>query len=226
MTKTVKALFKHLRSSKNNLFKGSILLLLITGIASPKIILAQNSTQAYRVVNRSMHLDKKSDALHLNEVEGAGIAWIKNKTFTNGTIEFDVKGKDTLQSSFVGIAFNGLNDTTYQCIYFRPFNFLAADPVRKSHAVQYIAMPRHDWPTLRDNFPNQYEQPISTPPNPNEWFHVKIQVSEKQISVYVNGNKDAALTLKPLVNTWGKMIGYWAGNGSGGDWKNLKITSR
>ncbi len=73
-----------------------------------------------RVVNRTMVNDS---TIHLNEAPGAGIAWIKNKQFASGTIEFDVKGKNVLQQSFVGIAFHGVNDSTYDAIYFRPFNF-------------------------------------------------------------------------------------------------------
>ena len=54
--------------------------------------------------------------------------------------------------------------------------------------------------------------------------HVRIKVESKKISVYVNDNKQPALTVEPpLVNTNGKKIGFWAGNTSGGDWKNLKI---
>jgi hypothetical protein len=163
------------------------------------------------------------EVIHLNEGEGPGIAWIIDKTFTQGTIEFDEKGKDEFQRSFVGIAFHGLNDTTYEAIYFRPFNFRATDPVRKAHAVQYIANPNYDWPKLRADFPNKYEQPVSSDLDPNQWFHVKINVSGKKISVYVNGNNKPVLEVKSLVNTSGKMIGFWVGNGSNGEWKNFKI---
>gem|GEM_PF-6071604 len=29
----------------------------------------------------------------------------------------------------------------YEAVYFRPFNFRSSDPVRKGHAVQYVANP-------------------------------------------------------------------------------------
>jgi len=175
------------------------------------------------VVNR--HLSFSTDgSLHLDEADNAGFAWLNNRQFTYGTIEFDVKGNDKLQGSFVGIAYHGLNDSTYECVYFRPFNFMADDPVRKSHGVQYIAVPKYDWPVLREQHPNKYEQAVMPAPNPNAWFHVRITIGAKKVNVYVNGVPKAALEVEPLVKTGGTKIGYWVGYSSPGDWKNLKIT--
>lgn len=175
------------------------------------------------VVNRKLSFGKDG-SLHLNEADNAGFAWLKGRQFQTGTIEFDVKGSDKLQASFVGIAFHGVNDTTYECVYFRPFNFLAADPVRKSHGVQYIAIPNFDWPILRKNHPNKYEQAVIPAPDPNGWFHARIVVNPEKIKVYVNGNQTAVLQVDPIVSANGTKIGYWVGFGSAGDWKNLKIT--
>lgn len=187
------------------------------------ITLAQDLKGKFKVVNRSIRLDKTSGTINLDEVDGAGIAWIKKEKFTTGIIEFDVKGKDKLQQSFVGIAFHGLNDTTYESIYFRPFNFRAADPERRAHAVQYIALPGNDWPKLREDFPGKYEQPVSPALDPNDWFHVKIVVSTRFIKVYVNNSTQPVLEVESLAELKGEMIGYWVGDGSGGDWKGLKI---
>ena len=177
----------------------------------------------YTVINRTISAGADPGSVHLNEKEGVGIAWINSEKFTNGVIKVDIKGKDQLQASFVGIAFHGVNDSTYECIYFRPFNFRATDAVRKTHAVQYIAPPKFDWPKLRNEFPLKYEQPISPPPDPNEWFHARITVESKSIKVYVNGSATPSLVVEPLMHTDGTMIGLWAG-GTDGDWKNLKIT--
>nr|WP_067055886.1 family 16 glycoside hydrolase [Mucilaginibacter sp. L294] len=185
---------------------------------------AKPKTADLTVVNRRLSIGQDG-SLHLNGLDNAGLAWLNKKQFKNGIIEFDVKGNDIPQGSFVGIAFHGLNDTTYECVYFRPFNFLSADAVRKSHGVQYIAVPKYDWPLLREKYPNKYEQAVVPAPNPNAWFHVRITVTGKKISVYVNGVQNAVLEVNPLVNTGGTKIGYWVGNGSPGDWKNLKITN-
>src|SRR5688572_21152277 len=68
-----------------------------------------------------------------------GIAWLKGVTFSEGTIELDLRGRDVLQKSFLGIAFHGIDTGTFDAIYFRPFNFRSEDPVRKIHAVQYVS---------------------------------------------------------------------------------------
>ena len=61
-------------------------------------------------------------------------------------------------------------------------------------------------------------------PNPNDWFHARIVVESNRISVYVNSNAQPSLVVQPLVPVRGKQLGLWVGNGSDGDWKNLKIT--
>ncbi|PSL49724.1 uncharacterized protein DUF1080 [Chitinophaga niastensis] len=175
--------------------------------------------QDLRLVNRTV---SKDSIIHFNEQPGAGIAWIKNKQFANGTIEFDVRGKNELQKSFVGIAFHGLNDSTYDAVYFRPFNFTVPEAGRRGHSVQYISLPLYDWSLLRNEHPGIYENFIDPPPNPNKWFHVKIIVASPDVTVMVNGKK--CLAVEQLSPRKEGMIGYWTGDGSGGDWKGLKIT--
>ena len=202
----------------------SILLLTLKG-SGQQPAETHASQKKYTVFNRTISPGTASGSIHLNEGEGPGIAWINGEEFGYGIIEFDVKGRDELQKSFVGFAFHGLNDSTYEAIYFRPFNFHSPDPVRKTHMVQYIADPLYDWPKLRTEYPNKYEQAVSPAPEPTDWFHARITVEPKKISVYVNGNNSPSLVVEPLVPLRGKKMGFWAGNGSDGDWENLKITS-
>ena len=176
----------------------------------------------YTVVNRTISAGAEAGSIHLNDAEGEGFAWINNEKFTYGTIEVDIKGKDKLQGSFVGIAFHGMSNSTCEIIYFRPFNFRSEDPLRKTHAVQYVAPPDYGWEKLRQEYPGKYEQPISPAPDPNKWFHARITVDSKNIKVYVNGNATPSLVVEPLVHTNGIMIGLWTD--TDGDWKNLKIT--
>src|SRR5882757_765320 len=91
----------------------------------------------YILYNRSMSLGEESGSVHLDARTGEGIAWIKDKKFKQGTIEFDVKGKDAFMASFVGIAFHGVNEAIYEAVYFRPFNFQSTDLTRVMHGVQY-----------------------------------------------------------------------------------------
>jgi len=175
----------------------------------------------YTVFNRTLSAGADPGSIHMNDAEGEGHAWLNGTKFTYGTIEVDIKGKDKLQASFVGIAFHGVNDSTFESVYFRPFNFRSADPVRKLHAVQYIAPPKFGWEKLRNEFPGKYEQPISPAPDPNEWFHARIVVDSKNIKVYVNGSATPSLVVEALVHTSGTLIGLWTD--TDGDWKNLKI---
>src|SRR5438034_9094791 len=89
--------------------------------------------------------------------------------------------------SFVGVAFHGLDSTTYDAIYLRPFNFRTEDPARHSHAVQYISHPTYTWQKLRAERPGAFEQPVSPAPDPNAWFHVRVVVASPKVSVFEIG---------------------------------------
>ncbi|KAA9357000.1 hypothetical protein [Larkinella humicola] len=190
--------------------------------------LAQQNS--YTLENRSLTVlaDGTKPGVRLEEKQNSteGVAWLPALSFREGTIELDIRGKDVLQRSFVGIAFHGSGERNYDAIYFRPFNFRATDPVRHSHAVQYIALPTYDWPVLRKDFPDQYEQPIEPAPDPNAWFHARIVVDKETVSVFVNENAKPSLVVKKLNDRRDGKIGLWVGAGSGGDFANLKITPR
>lgn len=161
--------------------------------------------------------------IRLSETPEEGVVWLTGVNFSSGSIEVDIRGKDVLQKSFLGIAFHGQDDKTYEGIYFRPFNFLSPDTARSSHSVQYISHPAHPWQVLRDSFPGKYENSLKPAPQPNYWFHVRLDVTDKEVAVYVNNATQPALRVQKLgAHTSGK-IGLWAGNGSGGDFANLVI---
>ncbi|HEY6900193.1 MAG TPA: hypothetical protein VI233_06100 [Puia sp.] len=192
----------------------------MSALVSSLVLLGQ--PQEFSAAKRSLTRD--GDRIHLDARPGDAVAWLKGMSFSTGTIEFDVRGKDVLQESFVGVAFHGLNDSTYEAVYFRPFNFRAADAIRKSHAVQYIAEPEYGWEKLRTEFPGKYEKEVAPAPDPNEWFHVKVVVGDKRVEVFVNGQTTYCLLVRPtLVNERGRMLGLWVGNGSDGDFRNLTI---
>src|SRR5689334_17709650 len=91
---------------------------------------------------------QNKNGIHLDEKEGNGVAWLNGISFSNGTIEFDAKGRNVMQQSFLGFAFHGSNDSTMDVVYFRPFNFQSNDPERKNHSAQYISLPVYDWQKL------------------------------------------------------------------------------
>ncbi|WP_207532742.1 family 16 glycoside hydrolase [Desertivirga arenae] len=165
-------------------------------------------------------------AVYLDGDEGEGIAWIKGQKFSEGTIEVDLKGKDVFQKSFLGIAFHGQNDSTYDAIYFRPFNFRTTDSVRRIHAVQYIAHPTYPWKKLRDEQNGKYEKAVEPAPDPNQWFHARILIEANNVSVYVNNKKEPVLSVQKLNNRSSGKIGLWVGDGADGSFANLIIKEK
>jgi len=182
----------------------------------------------WNIVNRTAVavIEDGKQAVRLNEVPNDGQVILKGMQFSNGTIEVDIKGKNVLQQSFVGIAFHGIDDKTYDAIYFRPFNFMNPDTIRRWRAVQYISMPAYPWEVLREKFPGKYENKVNPVPNPDGWFHAKIVVDGKNITVYVNGAQTPSLEVEKLTSTTSGGIALWVGNNSGGSFANLVIIKR
>jgi hypothetical protein len=163
--------------------------------------------------------------VHVSEKAGNGVAWIEGSDFAEGTIEVDVRGRDVLQRSFLGVAFHGKDDNTYECVYLRPFNFRADDPVRHGHAVQYIALPEYDWPRLRKDFPEEFENPVDPSIVPTDWVPLKVVVKGQTIQVSVGSAQTPALEVRKLGPNDRGMLGLWTGNNSDGDFANLRVTA-
>ncbi len=178
-----------------------------------------------QVFNRSVTnlSDGTRKGLRLSSSPGDGVAYLRGTEFGNGTIEVDIRGKDVQGQSFVGIAFHGVDSTTYDAIYFLPFNFRTPDSTRHSHAVQYISHPTYTWQKLRAERPGSFEQPVSPAPDPNAWFHVRVVVASPKVSVFVGDAKQPSLVVDQLNDRTKGLVGLWVGNGSGGDFANLKI---
>jgi hypothetical protein len=162
--------------------------------------------------------------LRLDEREGDGLAWWPDIAFGDGVIEFDVRGVDVAQKSFVGVAFHGADERTFDGIYFRPFNFKSTDPARRAHSVQYISHPTYTWDKLRTERPNQFEREVSPAPDPNDWFHARIVIKYPDVRVFVNDEKTPCLEVKQLSDRKRGWVGVWVGNESDGRFANLKVT--
>lgn len=123
-----------------------------------------------------------------------GLALPRGVAFTTGTIEVDLRGKNVRGRSFLGVAFNVVDANTFEAVYFRPFNFRADEPFR-GRAVQYIAWPGSTWEHLRQALPGRYEQPLQPPPDPDDWFHARVEVGPAQVRVFVNGAAEPSLVV-------------------------------
>jgi|SRR5262245_42509466 len=178
-----------------------------------------------KVFNRSLSAlsDGAKKGVRLSESPGDGVAYLEGFEFADGAIEFDIRGKDVQQQSFVGVAFHGLDEKIYDAVYFRPFNFKTEDQARRIRAVQYISHPTYTWQKLRTEQPGKYEKAISPVPDPNGWFHARVVVASPKVSVFVNDAKEPCLVVDQLSDRKKGLVGLWVGNTSGGDFASLKI---
>ncbi|WP_400193658.1 hypothetical protein [Hymenobacter sp. B81] len=198
------------------------------GRAAPADVAALVEAGKVRVVNRAATALREAgrSGLRFDSRPLDGLAWLPNVAFAEGTVEFDVRGKDVLQRSFVGLAFHGLNDSAFEAVYFRPFNFRHADSLRRRHAVQYVAMPEHPWNRLRREFPGRYEAPVQPAPDPGGWLHVRLEVRPTEVAVYVDEAPVPALRVVPLRPAAGRQLGFFVGDNSDGDFANLRVRPR
>jgi hypothetical protein len=179
-----------------------------------------------KISNRQMQpiTEGARHGVRLDAHEGEGLAWWPDAAFGDGTIEVDLRGKDVQQQSFLGIAFHGVDDKTFDDVYFRPFNFTASDAARQSHSVQYESHPGFTWDKLRAERPDQFERAIPSPPDPNGWFHARIVVASPSVRVFVNNGTAPVMDLKQLSDRKSGWIGVWVGNNSDGQFANLTVT--
>lgn len=194
---------------------------------SPFTPSASINQPAFQVVNRTINAltERGKTGIRFSAAEGVGIAWLADTEFSEGSIEFDIRGKDVVQRSFVGVAFHGQDDQTYESVYFRPFNFRSTDPVRKTHAVQYVYAPKFEFQTLRDTRKDEFENAVVPAPEPTAWFHAKVDVRAGRVRIFVNNAPTPSLDVATLNSTpAGKRIGFWVGNNSDGEVANLKLT--
>lgn len=186
---------------------------------------AQLKAGTLRAFNRTVTpLASRPGAIAVNEQEGSGVVWLTGSDFSTGTIEVDVRGRDVPQRSFVGLAFHGRDDTTYEAVYLRPFNFRNTDVARRQNAVQYMAVPDYDWPRLRQEFPSEFENPVDASVDPVDWVRLRLVVEERAVRIYVGTGTAPALEVRRLGTLDRGMIGLWTGNFSDGAFANLRIS--
>lgn len=177
-----------------------------------------------RVVNRQATRLQDRNGVRLSPASGNGVAWVEGTHFRSGTIELDIRGQEAMQQSFVGVAFHREDDDTYEAVYLRPFNFRAQDPARKQHAVQYISLPTFDFQDLRDEFPEEFENPVDASLVPTDWVRLRVLVDGSKVQIFVGPVGQVTLEVRKLGQLDAGQVGLWVGNQSGGDFANLVIT--
>ena len=231
--------------TKTNLIAGTAVLVFVVAESSPylaqpsaaalaaqtastqRINLAERlGARGLRPVNREVApLQGTPVGLRVSEKADNGVIWIEGTDFAEGTLEVDVRGRDVLQRSFLGVAFHRKDDNTYEAVYLRPFNFRAKEPDRHQHAVQYIMLPDYDWPRLRKEFPEEFENPVDASVGPTDWVPLRVVVKGPTIQIHVGKVREPTLEARKLGQLTRGQVGLWTGNNSDGDFANLRITS-
>jgi hypothetical protein len=165
------------------------------------------------------------DAVRVSEAAGPGVVWINGLDFTEGTIAVEVCGRDVPQRSFLGVAFHRQDDNTYESVYVRPFNFRASDRDRHQHAVQYMKLPDYDWPRLRRDFAEEFENPVAADVSPAGWISLRVEVAGKTVRVFVGNAAVPALEARKLGALTSGLVGLWVGNDSDGGFANLRVSA-
>ena len=168
----------------------------------------------------------KENGVYLDEKPGLGVAWLPSFEIGDGVIEVDVKGRNEPGRSFVGLAFRGVNAEHYEVVYLRPFNFRAESEVSRSHSVQYVLVPSHEWRRLRTEHPGQYEAAIASPPAPDAWVHLRLELDGSTVRVFIDRASEPALVVDRIGAVERGWIGLWVGNPSDGMFANLKVSPR
>lgn len=210
-------------------------LIVILGLVSASAF-SQNKTidlgekyksNSFITINRELsQLTDDPNSIKLNAAPGDGLSYFKDISFKEGTVSIELRGKNEPGRSFVGFAFNIQNDSTYEVVYFRPFNFVATEKQRRSHMVQYIYHPEFTWKKLRETRTGEFENEIVNPPDPDQWFKVKIVIDKISLKVFIEDSEKAVLEINRLAELKSDKIGIWTGFNSSGSFRNLYLETK
>ncbi len=196
------------------------------GTAPANLSGAQAPPGGWRLFSRTIEVQGESGREYLaivGEPDTVGLAWSPALAFTDGDIEFDVRGRDIPGHSFVGIAFHITSDTSFDAVYLRPFNFQAADSARRAHSVQFISSPAYPWDRLRAEQPGIFEKAVTASLDPAGWIHVRVQVRGPAIEVYLGRAEVPVLSIVNPSSHRSGGVGYFVHGTSVGDFRDLVI---
>ena len=168
--------------------------------------------------------DPSGATVRMDARADAGLYWSPSLHFQRGVIEFEVKGQNVFQRSFVGIAFHIRDSITYEAVYLRPFNFAASDSASRAHAIQYVSHPEWTWRRLRNERQGEFEAAVTPPPDPNAWVHVRLEVDSQRVRAFVNRSAVPSLSISPPQRLSGGGIGFFVHDQSGGEFRNLRVS--
>ena len=87
-----------------------------------------------------------------------------------------------------------------------------------------ITLPKFDYHRLRQEFPEEFENPVDTSIEPTDWVKLRVVVKGGKIQIDVGRVNEATLEVRKLGQLYGGQVGLWVGNDSGGDFANLVVS--
>jgi hypothetical protein len=161
--------------------------------------------------------------------EDEGYAVVSGTDFQDGTIEVDLAVNIPASSGpgmpgFAGVAFRARPDAThYDLFYLRPRNSSSDDQAKRNHSVQYCAAPDYGWYRLRREWPSVYE--THTELELETWTKVKIEVTGRSATLYLNGSVKPTLRVDGLKGEdLHGAVALWGYAGQETYFSNLRIT--
>jgi len=143
----------------------------------------------------------------------SGLISVKNSKLRDGTIDVDVATKQG--ALFTGIAFRIESDANLEIVYLRPG---LTDTLE---AMQYT--PRLNGDAIWQLLNTSHEKASAHFPK-DQWFHIKLVVSGRTCTVFMNNNPDPTMTVTNLRRGDSEgTIGLW-GLGGGAYFSNLSYT--
>jgi len=161
---------------------------------------------------------------------GSALVLLDTPPFRDGTIELELAGAPAPDAGpsmrgFVGVAFRVADAEAdrYECFYLRPTNGRAADPVRRSHATQYVSHPEWTWQRLRLESPGGFE--TSADIEPGAWTRVRIEVAGDAARLYLGGSADPTLVVDDLKGAQAEGgLALWLHTSTVAHFRNLVVT--
>lgn len=159
-----------------------LLSLSATGRAETKSVSAGRAVEPIAIAMTADHWQAKENAEFIRQLGffhglmrlNSGDAALKDVTFSDGTIEFDV---NTIGRGAPGIAFRQQDERNFELLYLRP------DPNCPAFRACIQYAPQTHGVLLWDLFP-QYEN--RAPLRENGWNHIKMVISGRRMKVFVN----------------------------------------
>jgi hypothetical protein len=165
-----------------------------SGQAQTKNVSLARAAEPIPITMTADHWQTKENAEFLRQLGffhglmrlNSGDAVLKDVTFTDGTIEFDV---NTIGRGAPGIAFRQQDDRNFELLYLRP------DPACPAFRACIQYAPQTHGVLLWDLFP-QYEN--RAPLRETGWNHIKMVVSGRRMNVFVNDAQSPTLEVGRL----------------------------